>query len=649
MTIKRLDRESPTQEHYLDDEFTEWLNSLLARDHVPGMSVAVVRDGRVESAGFGLAQLPDTPATADTVYPMASTTKAFTTALVGLLMGDDQDTDGGNCQQEPENRVFVEKGWKTPVSQILKDDFKTTSEYVTRTATLEDIASHRSGIAGHDIVWGPLLGRSLRNTTRCLRHLESRNDKFRAGWQYNNLMYGVLGHVVEKISGKEFLDVLQGRILTPLSMEQTWFGIERLVKAEADGQVKATCIARGYYWKNGDPNVEKHGEEMGHYVPEPYTSIIGCEPAGALISTVNDFAKWVSTLLKSAQHSENGDCTDHLISNALWRELTTPRIQIIPQPYPSPITPPKPNDHSTPSAYALGWVVDPYMYPGTLIIQHGGGLPGFGIGVVLVPNHNFGLVVAGNGGMSNSVGEAITKELIGRRLGVSKEQRRRHVEKQEKQEKQLGISDENLERLNHISTQNSDHGATLFQIEGNYFNPAYHTVSLVRAAASACRGVNNPHLDGVKIIRDEEKVSGSVRCPLLITPLGKHGVQYRILLHQSTKQLYANKILYALETLASHGDLSYDPAPGLPKGYGHEGDLKYPGKPEPVWESIGIKDRAAVVEIVKGDNEHELLVAAMGLRISRVDGDMDNAEKSGTDKAKLYKGWQDDMIWFYKV
>ncbi|KIW80190.1 hypothetical protein Z517_06805 [Fonsecaea pedrosoi CBS 271.37] len=637
MTIRRVDRES---QNYLDDDFTAWLNPLLAKQHVPGVSVAVVReDGRIESAGFGLARLPNTPARADTIYPMASTTKAFTAALLGLLIQDDRDAD---------TSVLGEKGWKTPVSRILKDDFKTKSDYVTRTATLEDIAGHRSGIPGHNIPWGPILGRSLRNTTRCLRHLESRDDSFRAVWQYNNLMYGVLGNVVEEVSGREFLDVLQDRILKPLSMKQTWYGIEQLAKAEADGQVDKACIARGYYWKKGGLDDEIHGEDTGYYVPEPYTSIIGCEPAGALVSTVDDFAKWVSSLLESAQPREDDDRTDSLISNTLWKELTTPRIQIVPQPYSSEVTPPKPNDHSTPTGYALGWAVDPYMYPGTLILSHGGGLPGFALGVVLVPNHNFGLVVATNGGMANSVGEAIAKELIGRRLCVSKQQRRNHIEKQKKQEDRSGISDEKSERSNNMCTPMSGHGTASLMIEGTYLNPAYHTVSLVRAAASTCLGVKDPHLEGVKIIRNGEKVPDSVGRPLLITPLGKRGLHFRLLLHQSTKQPYTNKIVYALETLVSHGDLSYDPAPGLPKGYGRQGDAKYPGKPEPVFESSGVKDRGAVVEVVKGDNENELLVAALGLN-TKVDEGTDNAARSGKNEGLLYEGWQDDMIWFYKT
>lgn len=79
-------RKELSKKSNLTEELTEWVRDLLNKYHIPGASVAVVDNDSVESAGYGFAQLPDVPATGDTIWRMASTSKAQTAAAMGLVL-----------------------------------------------------------------------------------------------------------------------------------------------------------------------------------------------------------------------------------------------------------------------------------------------------------------------------------------------------------------------------------------------------------------------------------------------------------------------------------------------------------------------------------------------------------------------------------
>ena len=83
-----------------------------------------------------MAIYPDTPVTPDTIFYGASTTKAFVAAGLSLLI--DEGKDYSNLQ------------WTTPISQLIRDDFLLADGYSTHHVTLEDAASHRTGLPRHD-------------------------------------------------------------------------------------------------------------------------------------------------------------------------------------------------------------------------------------------------------------------------------------------------------------------------------------------------------------------------------------------------------------------------------------------------------------------------------------------------------------------
>lgn len=105
----------------------------MRQNHVPGLAIAVVQNDIIASAGYGKASIkPALPCTADTLFDIASCSKSLTAASVALLVDD---------EAHPEIR------YDATMSSLLPDDFVMASAEHTNGVTVEDILSHRSGMA----------------------------------------------------------------------------------------------------------------------------------------------------------------------------------------------------------------------------------------------------------------------------------------------------------------------------------------------------------------------------------------------------------------------------------------------------------------------------------------------------------------------
>jgi CubicO group peptidase (beta-lactamase class C family) len=115
------------------DRFSKHINELLDTWHTPGAAVAVVRDGKVQSKGFGKASLdPAKPVTADTLFDIASSSKSLTAASVALLVAD--------------NERYPQVQWDSKMSNLLPEDFVMAEQSYTDDITVEDILCHRTGL-----------------------------------------------------------------------------------------------------------------------------------------------------------------------------------------------------------------------------------------------------------------------------------------------------------------------------------------------------------------------------------------------------------------------------------------------------------------------------------------------------------------------
>jgi CubicO group peptidase (beta-lactamase class C family) len=344
--------------------FDAYLEKARADWRVPGLGFAIVRDGAlVYAKGFGVANV-DTGAavTGDTLFNAGSTTKAFTAAGIAMMV-DQNKLD-----------------WDKPVRDYLPsfrlghgDDYASTS--------LRDMMSHRTGLARHDLLWYNNKDLSLPALLARAPYLET-FAPLRAQYQYNNLTVMLAGHALEQAAGMSWEDFTTTAILRPLGM-----GRSNLTCADMD---RAGNAAVGHRLRD---------KTLPYTIPRRPEDRIG--PAGALNSSVHDYAKWIAVQL--GKGSTNGVS---LFSAAQSAAMWEPSIM-------SGGVPSSPE--LTRGFYGLGWRIDSYR--GITRVAHGGNLNGFASRVSLFPEENIGIVAFTNLGASPLPGHA-TLDVLDMLLGL---------------------------------------------------------------------------------------------------------------------------------------------------------------------------------------------------------------------------------------
>ena len=327
-------------------------------------------------------------ATADTRYFTGSTTKAFTAAAVAHLV---QDQD-----QYPDLK------WTSPINEYIREDFVLEDEHATTHTTIEDALSHRSGLPRHDLMYG-LPGDTTSSIVKRMRYLP-RTAEPRTKYQYCNLMYGVITDLLETVTGSKLEVFLHDHFWKPLGMVSTSFSLTSQ-QSGSDPQV-----ARGYYWDSSSGGSNSTSQK-GHYISEPYLDLLPVSGAGAIISTVNDYALWIKALLDAANTSKTVNSSSPITSE-IFRAIVTPRVIA------ADLASDEEAGFVTPPLYALGWVNSKVL--GETVISHDGGVTGFGANVNMLPNKRFGIVSMGNtAGTSNSVGLIVATRLLTKKIGLS--------------------------------------------------------------------------------------------------------------------------------------------------------------------------------------------------------------------------------------
>lgn len=321
--------------------FDGFVRKLMRDWKVNGVAVAIVKDGEIVlSEGYGLRdvekQLEVTP---HTLMPIGSTTKTFTTSGIGLL------ADQGTLD------------WDTPVRQYLPT-FQLRDQFASERMTPRDMASHRSGLPRHDLMWYGS-EESRQTLFERLRYLEPSAD-FRTLWQYQNLMFMTLGYLTEQVGGLPWEDFIQHRIFDPLGMVSS--------TVTATQAKEALDLSRGYRRK-GNKVVELPLYEGFHAV----------SPAGSIVSSVADMSQWLLVHLNNGKHGGR-----QFLSEAQIRDMHNPHMVIRPGKHPE----------MPYSSYGLGWFVEPYR--GHSAIHHGGNIDGFSSMFALMPDDGVGVVVLTN-------------------------------------------------------------------------------------------------------------------------------------------------------------------------------------------------------------------------------------------------------------
>lgn len=318
--------------------------------------------------------MPDTEATPDTLWYTGSTTKAQTAASLAKLI-------------ESGEYPALASGWRTSISSIIRDDFVVQNEWSTAHLTLEDAASHRTGFTRHDVAMGIQQNSSdssnnvIRQIVRNMRNLPLQVEP-RVEFHYCNLMYVVLSHVIETVTKKWLGDVLKEQIWEPLGMESTFLDLQQAI--ESPGH-----LSTGYYWHKKDRELK----------PMPFMPTGPHSGAGAVISNVVDYSKWIKSLLRKGQP----------FSRTVHKEIQNPRM----------VQNPEPNLGMDVVLYSLGWFRT-NVY-GQIAYYHSGSTITHGALVYWFPELDYGVVMFTN--YASPIREVLMRRLIEDKLNIPESER----------------------------------------------------------------------------------------------------------------------------------------------------------------------------------------------------------------------------------
>lgn len=328
-------------------ELDKYYAKMVKEWDIPSASIGIVKDGELVFTGnYGVLEVGnDQKPNEQSLYAIASNSKAFTSAIIGMLVQE------GKLQ------------WDDKVKKHLPY-FAMYDDWVSEHMTIRDMLSHRVGLgtfSGDNIWYKSEL--SSREIIERIQYVPQAFE-FRAGYGYSNLMYITAGELIKTVTGKTWGQNVQERILDPLGMSRTIYQLKDLDKM-------------GNY---ASPHARK--DDSNYAIP--WVDWENVASTGGLISSIEDLSKWMIFNLNHGIHQGDTLLTAQT-RNLMW----TPHNNFV-------------VNHTSPSSsnrhfngYGLGWGLSDYH--GRLKVGHTGGYDGMITAVTLIPDENLGIVVLTNG------------------------------------------------------------------------------------------------------------------------------------------------------------------------------------------------------------------------------------------------------------
>ena len=242
--------------------FDAIFDAVMAEYHLPGMALGIVEDGKViytRTAGE-LVTGGGQPIDADTLFKIASNTKAMTTGLLARLV------DAGKLQ------------WDDPVVKYLPQ-FRMSDPWITREMRVRDLLIHNSGLregAGDLMLWPEPNNFSRADIIAGLPHLKPVRS-FRSHYDYDNLLYIVAGEVAAAAGGASYEELMRREVFQAVGLTRCQVGEFSL---NAVGNV-----AQPHMWE-GDRNLAYRND------PEAVPAIASAA-AGGVRCSLNDMLTWM--------------------------------------------------------------------------------------------------------------------------------------------------------------------------------------------------------------------------------------------------------------------------------------------------------------------------------------------------------------------
>ena len=326
----------------------EYIEQSLKRWQVPGISVAIIKDGEiVHLKGYGVREIGK-PEKVDenTVFAIASNTKPFTGTIISLL--------------ESEGKLKL----TDKISDYFRD-FRLYDDKYSDIINVEDVISHRIGLEtfhGDFLTWGTKF--SDGELINFIRYVKPAYE-LRNGYGYNNTGFTIAGKIIEKVSGEKWRDIIKEKFFIPLEMENSVTENSELEKIEN----KAMPHSFDY-----NMNV----------VSLPFNNVENLAPAGGIYSSAKDVANWIIMQLNRGKFKDK-----EIFSRAVLDKTLIPRNAIKIPAY-NPNNPVKRHFLT----YGLGWFMQDYR--GKLLVEHSGGYDGMVSRTSFMPEIGAGLVILTN-------------------------------------------------------------------------------------------------------------------------------------------------------------------------------------------------------------------------------------------------------------
>lgn len=346
-----------------EKELIKILSNAATEFGLPSVSASVAADGAEYHAAVGIADAErNLPACPDTIYAIASSTKAFTAAVL--------------CGLAAEGKLCLDERVRTYIP-----DFRLQDPYAGENITVRDLLCHRSGLPRHDasmLTWEDFRPENITEMVAGLPPV----CPLRYAWHYQNHMFVLAGELAARVSGQSYQSLVENRILKPLGMDSTYlYGDE--IRAD-DPRLSAPYDGKA---------------PMLRRLVRDYSAF----PAGdgSIYSTTRDMLKWLRFQL-------HGD--ESILPEKYLREMQAPQMLIRAVDADKATLP-----EISSSAYGLGWFV--YTYRGKKLVLHGGAVGGYRSMQMFVPETDIAISVLLN---SN---DPVAREVVGytvldRLLGV---------------------------------------------------------------------------------------------------------------------------------------------------------------------------------------------------------------------------------------
>lgn len=344
--------------------------------HAPGLVYGIVANGRlVHVKGFGVQDLErKRPVTADSLFRIASMTKAFTALSILKL----RDEGRLSLDDLAEAHVPEMRSWTYPTGDSPR-------------IRIRDLLTHSAGFVD-DNPWGdrqtPMPEAQF---TQMLAAGVPFSTTPGSRYEYSNFGYALLGRIIAQASGMPYRRYVERTLLNPLGMASSGYAV-------SEWPIERRAL--GYRW------------EEGRWTPEPTMADGAFGAMGGLQTSANDYARWVAFLLSAWPARDDADGGP--VSRSAVRMLAEGSnfVMVAPRNGKSGATACK-----QAVAYGMGMRIAQDCELG-LTLAHGGGYPGYGSHVMLMPDHGVGIFVFTNRTYNGGAGPAWDAAVALRQAGA---------------------------------------------------------------------------------------------------------------------------------------------------------------------------------------------------------------------------------------